>query len=45
MNLGQMIHEVRRAVAEKVPVHFVGQAGGAIVAPEAIVAKMKEVLS
>jgi 2-oxoglutarate/2-oxoacid ferredoxin oxidoreductase subunit alpha len=45
MNLGQMIHDVRRAVADRVPVHFVGQAGGAIVEPEAIVAKIQEVLS
>jgi 2-oxoglutarate ferredoxin oxidoreductase subunit alpha len=44
MNLGQLVNEVRRAVAEKVPVHFVGQAGGAIVEPEAIVAKIQEVL-
>jgi 2-oxoglutarate ferredoxin oxidoreductase subunit alpha len=44
MNLGQMVHEVRRAVAGKVPVHLVGQAGGAIVEPEAIVAKIQEVL-
>jgi len=43
MNLGQMVHEVRRAVAGKVPVHLVGQAGGAIVEPEAIVAKIQEV--
>ena len=44
MNLGQMVHEVRRAVEGRVPVHFVGQAGGAIVEPEAIVAKIQEVL-
>ncbi|MCK9462944.1 MAG: 2-oxoacid:acceptor oxidoreductase subunit alpha [Proteobacteria bacterium] len=44
MNLGQMVHEVERAVAGKVPVHLVGQAGGAIVEPEAIVAKIQEVL-
>jgi 2-oxoglutarate/2-oxoacid ferredoxin oxidoreductase subunit alpha len=44
MNLGQMVHEVSRAVAGRVPVHLVGQAGGAIVEPEAIVAKIQEVL-
>ena len=43
MNLGQVVHEVRRAVADRVPVHLVGQAGGAIVEPEAIVAKIQEV--
>jgi len=44
MNLGQMVHEVRRAVEGKVPVHLVGHAGGAIVEPEAIAAKIREVL-
>jgi 2-oxoglutarate ferredoxin oxidoreductase subunit alpha len=43
MNLGQIVHEVRRVACGKVPVHFVGGAGGAIVEPEAIVARMREV--
>ena len=44
MNLGQMVHEVERVVAGKIPVHLVGHAGGAIIEPEALVKKIKEVL-
>ena len=43
MNLGQMLKEVRRAVADSVPVHFVGNAGGETIDPERIVAKISEV--
>jgi 2-oxoglutarate ferredoxin oxidoreductase subunit alpha len=45
MNLGQMVHEVERASACKVPVHLVGHAGGAIIEPETIMAKIEEVVS
>ncbi len=45
MNLGQMVHEVRRAVGDKVPVHLIDSAGGAIIEPETILAKIKEVVS
>jgi 2-oxoglutarate ferredoxin oxidoreductase subunit alpha len=45
MNLGQMVHEVERATRCKVPVHLLGSAGGAIIDPETILAKIKEVAS
>ncbi len=45
MNLGQIVQEVKRAVAGKVPVELLGSAGGAIIEPETIIAKIKEVLS
>ncbi len=45
MNLGQMVHEVERAVGGKVPVHLLGHAGGGIIEPEKIIAKIEEVLS
>jgi len=45
MNLGQVVHEVERACARSVPVHLVGHAGGAIIEPETIVEKIKEVAS
>ena len=45
MNLGQIVHEVERASSNKVPVHLVGHAGGAIIEPETIVAKIEEVVS
>ena len=43
LNLGQMVHEVRRAVAEKVPVHLLDHAGGGIISPETLIAKIAEV--
>ncbi len=45
MNLGQIVHEVERATCRRVPVHLVGHAGGAIIEPEVIVEKFKEVVS
>ncbi len=45
MNLGQVVLEIERITAGKVPVHLVGHAGGAIIEPETIVEKIKEVLS
>jgi 2-oxoglutarate ferredoxin oxidoreductase subunit alpha len=43
MNLGQMVHEVKRAAADKIPVHFVGNAGGTIIDPDLLVNKIIEV--
>ncbi len=45
MNLGQMVHEIERATRCKVPVHLLDSAGGAIIEPETILAKIKEVVS
>ena len=45
LNLGQLVHEVERASRCRVPVHLLGHPGGAIIEPEAILAKIKEVLS
>ena len=45
MNLGQVVHEVERACANEVPVHLVDHAGGAIIEPETIVERIKEVVS
>ena len=45
MNLGQVVHEIERVTGCRVPVHLVGHAGGAIIEPETILAKIKEVLS
>ncbi|HUT77165.1 MAG TPA: 2-oxoacid:acceptor oxidoreductase subunit alpha [Polyangia bacterium] len=44
MNLGQIFHEVERATCRRIPVHLMGHAGGAIIEPEALVARIKEVL-
>ena len=43
MNLGQMVGDVRRASKNKVPVHLIDHAGGAIIEPETILAKIREV--
>ena len=43
MNLGQMVHEVRRAVGNLVPVHFLGNAGGTTIDPDIIIGKIEEV--
>jgi 2-oxoglutarate ferredoxin oxidoreductase subunit alpha len=45
MNMGQMVTEVERAVQGKVPVQLMGTAGGGIIEPETILAKIKEVVS
>ncbi len=45
MNLGQMVHEVERVVAGKVPVHLIGHAGGAMIELQTIMDKIKEVAS
>jgi 2-oxoglutarate/2-oxoacid ferredoxin oxidoreductase subunit alpha len=43
MNLGQMVHEVRRAVGNLAPVHFLGNAGGTTIDPDVIIDKIEEV--
>jgi 2-oxoglutarate/2-oxoacid ferredoxin oxidoreductase subunit alpha len=43
INLGQMHLEVMRAAAGKVPCHLVGHAGGTIIAPGQVIAKLKEI--
>jgi 2-oxoglutarate ferredoxin oxidoreductase subunit alpha len=43
MNLGQIVHEVERVVAKRIPVHFIGNAGGETIDPETIVEKIMEV--
>jgi 2-oxoglutarate ferredoxin oxidoreductase subunit alpha len=43
LNLGQMVREVERAVAGKVPVRFVGHAGGSVHKPEDILKAIMEV--
>ncbi len=45
MNLGQIVHEVERATRCKVPIHLLSHAGGGIIEPEAIIAKIEEVVS
>lgn len=43
INLGQMHLEVMRAAAGKAPCHLVGHAGGTIIAPDQVIAKLKEI--
>ncbi len=45
MNAGQMVEDVRLAVNGKSPVVFYGRPGGAIVTPEDIEARIREVMS
>jgi 2-oxoglutarate/2-oxoacid ferredoxin oxidoreductase subunit alpha len=45
INLGQIHLEVMRAAAGKVPCHLVGHAGGTIIAPDQVIAKLKEASS
>ena len=44
LNLGQIFLEVERCAAGKVPVHLVGHAGGAVIAPSTILSKIQEAL-
>ncbi|SCZ81674.1 3-methyl-2-oxobutanoate dehydrogenase subunit VorB [Acidaminobacter hydrogenoformans] len=44
MSMGQMIEDVKLAVACRLPVEFYGRAGGMIPEPDAIAAKIKEML-
>ena len=43
MNMGQMVHEVSRAVGSRVPVHYLGNAGGRTLSPDTIIEKIREV--
>jgi 2-oxoglutarate ferredoxin oxidoreductase subunit alpha len=45
MNAGQMIEDVRLAVAGKVPVSFHGRMGGIIPSPDEVVEKLKEIIA
>ena len=42
MSMGQMVDDVKLAVECKIPVHFVGRAGGMVPDPMQIVNKAKE---
>jgi 2-oxoglutarate ferredoxin oxidoreductase subunit alpha len=42
MNAGQMIDDVRLAVAEEAPVDFIGHTGGVVPLPEEILARIEE---
>lgn len=44
MNAGQMLHDVREAVAGKTPVVFYGRMGGYVPTPEAIVAEVEKMV-
>lgn len=44
MSMGQMIDDVKIANNGRLPVHFYGRSGGMIPAPDAIAAKVKEIL-
>ncbi|MCL4870493.1 MAG: 3-methyl-2-oxobutanoate dehydrogenase subunit VorB [Anaerolineae bacterium] len=44
MNAGQMVHDVRAAVHERVPVHFYGRMGGVIPMPEEVEQKVRELM-
>jgi len=44
LNLGQMLEDVKLAVAEKVPVNFKGKVGGLIFTPEEIVEDIRKYL-
>ena len=41
MNAGQMLHDVREAVAGQIPVQFLGRTGGVIPMPEEVVAAVQ----
>jgi 2-oxoglutarate ferredoxin oxidoreductase subunit alpha len=43
LNLGQMVEDVERAVAGRVPVHFFGKTAGVIPAPEEVLAALEEI--
>ena len=44
LSMGQMIDDVKIAVAGKYPVHFYGRTGGSIFEPEEIAAKVREII-
>jgi 2-oxoglutarate ferredoxin oxidoreductase subunit alpha len=43
MNGGQMVHDVRAAVAERVPVSFYGRMGGVVPLPDEILGELREI--
>ena len=45
INLGQVHLEVERCAGRQVPCHLVGHAGGTVITPEQVLAKIEEVLS
>lgn len=44
MNLGQMLEDVKLAVAGKAPVHFYGKPGGVFITPKEVYIKIKEIV-
>lgn len=44
MNAGQMVHDVRLAVHDRIPVHFYGRMGGVIPMPDEVAQKVHELL-
>ena len=44
MSMGQMVDDVKLAVARRKPVHFYGRTGGMIPMPEDIVKKVQDIL-
>jgi 2-oxoglutarate ferredoxin oxidoreductase subunit alpha len=44
MSMGQMVDDVRIAVAGRKPVHFYGRTGGNVPMPGEIVAKVQEIM-
>jgi 2-oxoglutarate ferredoxin oxidoreductase subunit alpha len=45
MNAGQMLHDVREAVGNRVPVQFIGRMGGVIPMPDEVEAEVREWLA
>ncbi|MBN1899294.1 MAG: 3-methyl-2-oxobutanoate dehydrogenase subunit VorB [Spirochaetes bacterium] len=44
MSMGQMVEDVKLAVGERCPVHFLGRGGGWIPSEEGIISKVKEII-
>jgi 2-oxoglutarate ferredoxin oxidoreductase subunit alpha len=44
MNAGQMVHDVRAAIHDRIPVHFYGRMGGVIPMPDEIEKKVHELM-
>jgi len=44
MNMGQMVHDVKHAAAESRSVEFAGTAGGIVLSPDKVAAKVREML-
>ena len=43
MSAGQMLEDVRLAVADAAPIHFYGKMGGVVPLPEAVLAEIEAV--